>query len=133
MFNPTRDFLSSKLVVGLEITDRHIGLVQVSGVYKSPRIEQAEFREVKYSDQVYAEVASLFQEKELSYDALVTSLPTSEAYVRQISLPLEHPKMVSRIIKYQLEPYIPHAIDDMVVDFLDPSPSGDVLTFSIYS
>jgi Tfp pilus assembly PilM family ATPase/Tfp pilus assembly protein PilN len=131
MFNPTREFLSSKLIVGLDITDRHIGMVQVSGVYKSPKIEQVEFREVEYADQVFAEVASLFQENEISYDALVTSLPTSEVFVRQISLPVEHPKMISRIIKYQLEPYIPHAIDDMVVDFLDPSPSGDVLTFGL--
>ena len=92
MFNPTREFLSSKLVVGLEIADRHIGMVQISGVHKSPKIEQVEFKEVNDSDQLYAEVASLFHEKEISYDALVTSIPTSDAYVRQISLPVEHPK-----------------------------------------
>jgi Tfp pilus assembly PilM family ATPase/Tfp pilus assembly protein PilN len=131
MFNPTREFLSSKLVVGLEIGDRHIGMVQISGVYKSPKIEQVEFKEINDSGQLYAEVASLFHEKEISYDALVTSIPTSEAYVRQISLPVAHPKMISRIIKYQLEPYIPHAIDDIIVDFLDPSPSGEVLAFGL--
>jgi Tfp pilus assembly PilM family ATPase/Tfp pilus assembly protein PilN len=131
MFNPTREFLASKHIVGLEITDRYIGMVLISGVHKSPKIEQVEYKDIKDSEQIYAEIASIFQENEISYDALITSLPTSEAYVRQISLPVEHPKMVSRIIKYQLEPYVPAAIDDIIVDFLDPSTSGEVLTFGL--
>jgi Tfp pilus assembly PilM family ATPase len=102
--NPLKGFLKPKYVVGLQVKDGFIGAVQLYVGLKGPEIEKAVFREVADPERIQEELKKLFQEEALKREMIVTSLPTSKAFIREISLPLSHPKKVEKIIKYQIFP-----------------------------
>jgi general secretion pathway protein L len=62
---------------------------------------------------------------------IVASIPSSKAFIREITLPLSQPKKVEKIIKYQMEPYLPCPVEEVLVDFLQPGADGSVLTFGV--
>jgi Tfp pilus assembly PilM family ATPase/Tfp pilus assembly protein PilN len=131
MMNPLKDFLKPKYVVGLQVKDGFIGAVQLYVGLKGPEIDRAVFIEVADSDRFQGELKRLFQEGGFKREMIVTSLPSSKAFIREISLPLSHPKKVEKIIKYQMEPYLPCPVEDVLVDFLYPGADGGVLTFGV--
>jgi general secretion pathway protein L len=89
------------------------------------------FREAADPESIQEELEKLFQEEGFKKEMIVTSLPSSKAFVREISLPLSHPKKVEKVIKYQMEPYLPCPVEEVLVDFLSPGGNGSVLTFGV--
>ena len=131
MMNPLKDFLRPKYVVGLQVKDGFIGAVQVYVGLKGPEIDRAVFVEVADPERTQEELMRLFQEEGFKREMIVTSLPSSKAFIREISLPLSHPKKVEKIIKYQMEPYLPCPVEEVLVDFLHPGENGNILTFGV--
>ncbi|MGE5840458.1 MAG: GspL/Epsl periplasmic domain-containing protein [Deltaproteobacteria bacterium] len=131
MMNPLKDFLRPKYVVGLQVKDGFIGAVQLYVGIKGPEIDKAIFREAVDPERVQEELKKLFQEEGFKREMIVTSLPSSKAFIREISLPLSHPKKVEKIIKYQMEPYLPCPVEDVLVDFLNPGANGSILSFGV--
>jgi Tfp pilus assembly PilM family ATPase/Tfp pilus assembly protein PilN len=131
MMNPLKDFLKPKYVVGLQVKEGFIGAVQLYVGLKGPEIDRAVFIEVADSERAQEELKRLFQEGGFKREMIVTSLPSSKAFIREISLPLSHPKKVEKIIKYQMEPYLPCPVEDVLVDFLYPGADGGMLTFGV--
>jgi hypothetical protein len=131
MINPLKDFLRPKYVVGLQVKDGFIGAVQLYVGLKGPEIDKAVFREVTDLEQVQVELKKLFQEEGFKREMIVTSLASSKAFIREISLPLSHPKKVEKIIKYQMEPYLPCPVEEVLVDFLSSGGNGSILTFGV--
>jgi Tfp pilus assembly PilM family ATPase len=85
MKNPLKDFLQPKYVVGLQLKDGFIGVVQLYVGLKGPEIDKAIFREVADPERVQEELKTLFQEQGLKKEMIVTSLPSSRAFIREIS------------------------------------------------
>ncbi|HYQ61017.1 MAG TPA: hypothetical protein VEP29_08190, partial [Desulfatiglandales bacterium] len=131
MMNPIKDFLKPKYVVGLQVKDGFIGAVQVYVGLKGPEIDKAVLREVADLERIQEELKSLFQEEDFKREMIVTSLPTSKAFIREISLPISQPKKVEKVIKYQMEPYLPCPVEEVLVDFLQPGENGNILTFGV--
>jgi general secretion pathway protein L len=131
IINPLKDFLRPKYVVGLQVKEGFIGAVQLYVGLKGPEIDKAVFREVTDPERVQEELKKLFQEEGFKNEMIVTSLPSSKAFIREISLPLSHPKKVEKIIKYQMEPYLPCPVEEVLVDFLSPGGNGSILTFGV--
>jgi Tfp pilus assembly PilM family ATPase/Tfp pilus assembly protein PilN len=131
MMNPLKDFLKPKYVVGLQVKDGCIAAVQIYAGLKGPEIDKAVFIEVADPERLQEELARLFKEQGFKKEMIVTSLPSSKAFIREISLPLSQPKKVEKIIKYQMEPYLPCPVEDVLVDFLYPGADGGVLTFGV--
>jgi len=131
MMNPLKDFLRPKYVVGLQVKDGFIGAVQLYVGLKGPEIDRAVFVEAADPERTQAELVRLFQEEGFKREMIVTSLPSSKAFIREISLPLSHPKKVEKIIKYQMEPYLPCPVEEVLVDFLHPGENGNILTFGV--
>jgi len=131
MMNPLKDFLRPKYVVGLQVKDGFIGAVQLYVGLKGPEIDRAVFVEVADPERTQEELLRLFQEEGFKREMIVTSLPSSKAFIREISLPLSHPKKVEKIIKYQMEPYLPCPVEEVLVDFLHPGENGNILTFGV--
>ena len=131
MMNPLKDFLKPKYVVGLQVKDGSIGAVQLYVGLKGPEIDKAVFIEAADPERLQIELARLFQEQGFKKEMIVTSLPSSRAFIREISLPLSQPKKVEKIIKYQMEPYLPCPVEDVLVDFLQPGADGGILTFGV--
>ena len=124
MVNPLRDLLGPKTVVGLEITDHHICAGQVSNPHSAPEVEHVFIKEIESAGHVHEALEAVFSEEKFEKETVVTALPSSLATIREIPLPFDKPKKLRKIIKYQMESYVPYAIEDMVVDFV-PSESGE--------
>ena len=131
MFNPFNVFLKPQSVVGLEITNRFIKAVRVTKSSKGPEIDHIAIREVEGAEQLHTELRDFFHQEHLSHDMLITCLPSSKALVRQIKVQFDNLKKLNKIIKYQMEPYVPQPIDDMVVDYMPPKSNGDVITVGV--
>jgi len=131
IMNPLKDFLKPKYVVGLQVKDGCIGAVQLYVGVKGPEIDKAVFREAVEPERLQEELKRLFQEEGFKREMIVTSLPSSKAFIREISLPLSQPKKVEKIIKYQMEPYLPCPVEEVLVDFLQPGTDGGILTFGV--
>jgi type II secretion system protein L len=129
--NPLKDFLRPKYVVGLQVKDGFIGAVQLYVGLKGPEIDKAVFIEAAGPERIQEELKRLFQEEGFKKEMIVTSLPSSKAFIREIALPLSEPKKVEKIIKYQMEPYLPCPVEEVLVDFLQPGAAGGVLTFGV--
>lgn len=131
MLNPFKDFLKPKYVVGLQVKEGFIGAVQVFNGLKGPEIDKAAFKEVSNPEQMEEELKAFLKDEGFKTEMVVTALPASKAFIREIGLSLENPKVVEKIIKFQMEPYIPLPIEDMIVDFLGPGADGLVSTFGV--
>jgi len=131
MFNPLKEFLTPKYVVGLAVDSGFISAVRVYNALNSVEIDHAAFKEVEDPEDMVQELREFLDTENLVDDTLITCLPTSQAVVRQISVLFDNVKKLDKIIKYQMEPYVPHPIDEMIVDFLPPGPDGDVLTIGV--
>ena len=129
--NPLKDFLRPKYVVGLQVKDGFIGAVQIYVGLKGPEIDKAVFIEAADPERVQEELRRLFQEEGFKREMIITSLPSSKAFIREISLPLSQPKKVEKIIKFQMEPYLPCPLEEVLVDFLHPGTDGGILTFGV--
>ena len=129
--NPLKDFLKPKYVVGLQVKEGFIAAVQIYVGLKGPEIDKAVFREVADLERIPEELKRLFQEEGFKREMIVTSLPTSKAFIREISLPISQPKKVEKVIKYQMEPYLPCPVEEVLVDFLQPGENGNILTFGV--
>ena len=129
--NPFKDFLKPRYVVGLQVKEGFIGAVQLYVGLKGPEIDKAVFREVADPERIQDELKRLFQEQGFKKEMIVTSLPSSRAFIRELSLPLSQPKKVEKIIKYQMEPYLPCPVEEVLVDFLYPGPDGGILSFGV--
>ena len=92
MMNPLKDFLKPKYVVGLQVKDGFIGAVQLYVGLKGPEIDKAVLREVADPERIQEELKKLFQEEAFKKEMIVTSIPSSKAFIREISLPLSQPR-----------------------------------------
>jgi general secretion pathway protein L len=131
MFNPLKDFLKPKYVLGLLVREGFIAAVQVFNGVKGPEIEKAAFREVSNPEALQEALQAFLEEEDFKTERVITCLPSSRAFLREINLTVSNPKVVEKIIKFQLEPYVPGSIEEMVVDFLDPGTDGSIPCFGV--
>ncbi|RJQ49234.1 MAG: hypothetical protein C4530_23615 [Desulfobacteraceae bacterium] len=121
-----KDLFSPRTVFGLQIDGTFLRAVQVSNPTGSPVVERMISRKIENPEEIGQELSDLLREEKIKPELLVTSLPTSSALVRQIDIILENSKKLDKIIKYQMEPYVPYPIDEMVVDFFATAPDEPV-------
>jgi general secretion pathway protein L len=131
MLNPFKDFLKPKYVVGLQVKEGFIGAVQIFNGLKGPEIDKAAFREVSNPEHLQEELKAFIREENFKTEMVITALSASKAFMREITLTLDNPKVVEKIIKFQMEPYIPLPIEDVIVDFFNPGADGSISTFSL--
>lgn len=108
-----------------------MGAVEIMNSLKGPEVHRMAFREVKNPDQVSGELKDFLADSKFSRESVITSLPASMGYFRDLVLSFDNIKKLTRIIKYQLEPHVPHPIEDMVVDFLLPESESGILTVGV--
>jgi len=124
MANPLRDVFGPRAVVGLEITEHYICAVQVSNPQGHPEVEHLVFRKINRPEEQVEALRAIFEEEKLDRDSVISAIPSSLTMTREISLPFDKQNKVRKIIKYQMERYVPYPIEEMVVDFL-PTAAGD--------
>jgi Tfp pilus assembly PilM family ATPase/Tfp pilus assembly protein PilN len=126
MANLFKGFFTPRYVVGLELTPTGIGVAQIINTLKGADLGRALYKKLEEGEDVYDALGRLFQEQDLKYEMLVTCIPGSSAIIRQITLPIEKPAKLEKILKYQMEPHVPYPIEEMIVDFQLPEPGEPV-------
>ncbi len=87
---------------------------EVSGFFRK-RIEQDE--SVPEGDRIVRSIQSLFSENRLRADMVVVSMPGMGVSVRDITLPFTDRKKIARVVPYEVEGYIPYAVEDVVISY----------------
>ncbi|MFC1884864.1 PilN domain-containing protein [Thermodesulfobacteriota bacterium] len=126
-----KDLFSPKMIVGLHITGAHIGAVQIFNALKGPEINKVAFGRIDNPDNLMQEVRDLFREQGFYKSTLITSIDSSMAVIRHIPQTLENQRKLSKIIKYQIEPFIPQNIEGTIVDFLKQENGDTVLAVAV--
>lgn len=124
MANAFKEFFTPKTVVGLEVTPETIGAVRIANTLKGPELSKAVLRDCRGPEDVEQTLREMFQGEDLKHEILVTCVPGSSAFVRQLTLPFAKARKLDKVVRYQMEPHVPLPIEEMVVDFL-PSATGD--------
>ncbi|MBW1848053.1 MAG: hypothetical protein JRJ27_13125, partial [Deltaproteobacteria bacterium] len=124
-------FFQPEYTTGLTFNNSYISAVRVASSLKGMVIDHTAVSPVKKPNQMTWELIEFARSEGFEDNALYTCLPASKATIRQIPIPIENVRKLSRIIKYQMEPYVPSPIDDMVIDFLPSNKSDKVLTAGV--
>ncbi len=124
-------FTRPRVVVGFMIDSGFMSAVRVYSSMNSLEIDRLAVKEIENPSDVSEAVRNFFRTERLDCDALITCLPTSRAFVRTLPLGFQDVKKLEKIIKYQMEPWVPHPVDDLVVDFLAPRPGGDIVAAGV--
>ncbi|MBW2095603.1 MAG: PilN domain-containing protein [Deltaproteobacteria bacterium] len=120
-----------RTVVGLQVTGTTLTLVKVVNTLKGPEIAEIRSRTLAGQEDSVEQLRALFDRPVLKYDMLVTSIPSCLGSFRRIPVPFQKRRKLDKIIKYQLEPYIPSPIEDVLVDYLPAGSDGNAVAVGL--
>ncbi|RJR42015.1 MAG: hypothetical protein C4576_16750 [Desulfobacteraceae bacterium] len=127
MLQIIKELFLPKTVVGLHAAQRTVTAVQVSSPLGSPVVERIASEDLSV-DEGGPKQDTFLERQKLSPEVVITCLPSSSAFIRELSIPFESPKKLDRIIKYQMEPLLPCSVETMVVDHLPAFPERPILS-----
>ncbi len=109
-------------VIGLDMSLRSIKAVQLTSTLRGYELTHFARSELPSSEEGEGLkersriVENLLKENGFSGDAIISSLPGNLAMIHYLELPFSDPKKVRQVVKFELEPYLPMPIDEVVVD-----------------
>ena len=127
MRNPLSKALGTNRTLGLQVSPGFVGAVLVHQTIRGPEIEKAAFYEPEGEGDAGGTLRSFIEAQGMQAPTVVTSLPTSNASLRELDVALKSGKKIRRVIKYQVEPYVPFPVEDAVVDYLPGRANGRLL------
>ncbi len=113
----------SPKVAAVEIGNRAVRVVLVRTGPVRPRVLALVRTEIMQRDNESRSAATVralkdaLEEMKSSADVCVSHLPGRNALVRVISVPFTGRRQIETTVKFELEPYVPLPIDELVVDF----------------
>jgi general secretion pathway protein L len=126
LVNILKDIFSPRTVVGLQLDGRCVSAVQVSNPAGNPSVDHMARQEIGKNEDFAEALRNFWEREKFRAEVVVTSIPTSLAVIREISLPVKNLKKLDKIVKYQMEPYVPYPIDEIVVNFFPPRPDHSI-------
>ncbi|MFZ0451386.1 MAG: PilN domain-containing protein [Desulfatiglandaceae bacterium] len=126
-----KQIFKPRAVVGLQVTETSLALVKVINTLKGTEIAETRAVDVDKPENRVDRLRSMFEQPGLKYDLLITSIPSVHGSFRRISVPFRKRRKLDKIIRYQMEPYIPTPIDDVLVDYLPAGPDGSVVAVGL--
>ncbi len=70
-----------------------------------------------YAERVSKTIATILTKVD-RYDALRTSISSSIAIFKELTLPFSDPEKISMVINYEIEPFLPFPINQTIIDFI---------------
>ncbi len=123
----------AETILGLELTDHTVRAVKIRRIsFKKFEIDRA--AEEKLEITSLEEKAELIKEfvirNGLVSDRIVCNFPGDRIFFRSTVLPFSDVKKIARTIKYEFEPTLPVAVEDLVAGFIhDPEDDGKTRVF----
>src|ERR687896_277211 len=113
-----------KSVVGVDLGSTALKAVELRGTWKGFEVVKAVERRLPAEngspcppEQVAQALAELLSAHAIKAAHVVSALPAHATFVRNLPLPFRDARKIREVLKFEMEPHIPYAVEDVVVDF----------------
>jgi type II secretion system protein L len=121
----------SRKILGIDIRNHSVSAVLLNSSLREYRVD--DYIHLPFSDPndpekgLPAALETLAEKMDLTGSDCVVSIPAGLFTFRNLQVPFSNSKKIRMVLPFELEPTLPYAVDDLVVDFypLDGSPEGD--------
>lgn len=108
----------SKKILGLDIGKDTVKVVQVMRTLKQDhRITGWDIVDIRQSGSLYHGLHRIFADPAFRGNTVVMSLPAKSFFFRNVTLPFKEKRKIAQTLPFEIEPLIPHPIDDVLIDF----------------
>jgi general secretion pathway protein L len=121
----------SRKVVGIDIRNHSVAAVLLSSSLREYRVDDFIHLTIPDSDGpengLLAALETLTEKMDLSGCDAVASISANQFTFRNLKIPFGNAKKIRMVLPFELEPTLPAAMEDLVIDFhlLEGSPAGD--------
>ncbi len=126
-----RNIWSPRSITGVDISGEHINVVNVLNLGKTIKLREVVSEDIKKTEQLSDQLSNIFQKHGIKNEMVVSSISSSCCFIRELSLPFDNLKKHQEVVKYQLEPYVPAPIEDLIVDFLSLNGTSPLLVAGV--
>ena len=111
----------SRKVLAIDIRNYSLSAVLLSSSLREHRVDN--FIHLPFSGPDDAErslssaLATLTERMEVTGSDCVVSIPANQFTFRNLKIPFSSSKKIRMVLPYELEPTLPHAVEDLVIDF----------------
>ncbi|MFH1777905.1 MAG: type IV pilus assembly protein PilM [Candidatus Omnitrophota bacterium] len=123
-----------KTTVGLNIGNSSIKVVELARTGEEIELLQfgmKDFNRAGGDEAIVSSLKTLFAERQISSPIVNTSVAGQDVVVRYIYMPKMTKAELKSAVKYEAEKYIPHKIDDMILDFQILNPEANAAKMRI--
>jgi general secretion pathway protein L len=121
----------SRKVIGIDIRNDCLNAALLSSSLRQHRLE--DFIHLPFSGpddperSLSSALATLTEKMDLTGSDWVVSIPANQFIFRNLKIPFSNSKKIRMVLPFELEPTLPHAMEDLVIDFhtLNGAPAGD--------
>jgi general secretion pathway protein L len=121
----------SRKILGIDIRNHSLSAVLLNSSLREYRVEDYIHLPIADPDDpekgLPAVLEILAQKLDLAGSDCVVSIPAGHFTFRNLQVPFSNSKKIRMVLPFELEPTLPYAVEDLVVDFhtLNGSPGGD--------
>ena len=121
----------SRKILGIDIRNHFLSAVLLNSSLREYRVDDyihLPFSDPDDSEKGLAAALEILTEKlDLAGSDCVVSIPAGLFTFRNLQVPFNNSKKIRMVLPFELEPTLPYAVDDLVVDFvpLNGSPDGE--------
>ncbi len=114
-------YIISQRVVGIDVARTYVSASQVYLHDKSITIEKCinEPLEIgnttNYEERVITALKAIKPQLD-KYNTIRTTIPSSTAIIKEITLPFTQPEKIKMVLEYEIEPLLPFSLNDAIVD-----------------
>ena len=121
----------SRKVLGIDIRNHSLSAVLLSSSLREHRVD--DFIHLPFSgpddpeNSLASVLATLAEKMKLAGSDCVVSIPANQFIFRNLKIPFSDSKKIRMVLPFELEPTLPRAVEDLVLDFhtLNGAPTGD--------
>ena len=126
-----KNIWAPKSITGIDINGKYINIVNILNLGKTIKLKQIASEEIEKTDHLSDQLSSIFQRHRINHEMVVSCISSSCCFIRELSLPFDNIKKIQKVVKYQLEPYVPAPIEELIVDFLSLNGTSPLLVASV--
>jgi Tfp pilus assembly PilM family ATPase len=105
-------------ILGLDISKDTIKAVQVIPELKGYEVTRTRVIDIRHAGGIHNALGQLFENDDFRSSMCILSLPTKHFAFRTIKLPFKNKTKINQTIPYELEPFIPYPISNVLIDYI---------------
>ena len=119
-------------ILGIDISKHNISAVQIISGLKGYQVISCFSAPIAH-DNLEEAFEKLSNSLDLKSDKCILTIPASNIFFRNVNTPFRDAKKIRQTLPFEIEPYVPFAVDEMVIDYnpTDENNPSSILTASI--